>query len=791
MANNPAMVVRVAASVAELKKNLAEGKVQIETTTAAMQRMATGLSGDKLIQKAHDITAAVQSIGGASKLTDAEIGRVNATLDKAIQKYERLGKEAPPAMVALRDATVQTEKPTSLLDSVVGSLGPKILATFSVGAVTAFAKGLIDQGSVVADLAQRYELSTGAVQRFKYAAELGGATLDDVSKAVRFASDALGGGDNKSFNAALEKAGLSAAQLRAMKPEDVFLAITDAVKQIEDPFLRANVAQDLLGKNASVLMPAIRDGFREVGASATQMSGEAVTAMDWIGDKLSTFGPYVKTVVANNITQAWTEYRDLMRLIKNEAPDVMATVGNTAAFERVPPAVQATTRSIDELQKENDALVKKTKESIQTSETHAKKVRDLADAFSGSGVAAKVRDLTTAYQSLTPAQQANAAVNERVVQEIQKLRQAGATLSPVLLQVYQDSQRLLDIRQQEERQLELLSRREEIYHLSLQRTGQNLQVVSAEQQKKLTAARDALFLEDAQRRGLEEYNVVLQHQAYLQSVANAETENAKAPVQGLGDLWKTIGDSITGGFVQILSGARGLKDGMINIFESMTTQILGDVTNRLMKGMLGAITGQQGAFSSAFAGLFGSASSAASASGGAAGVAWSSAAMTAIQAVGWIGLGAWVAAKIWKGFGSSPDMQERVIGRRDEDGDGIYETPVYGRGVEQDEVERRGGGLGPNESHRTDDQFATGTRGRYLDFGAGTRVTLHGRERVVTEAEGRQESTSSARLEREIAALRAEMASTFSGLRRDLTTVLPTLAAAAARDAVLLQGRRR
>ncbi len=37
--------------------------------------------------------------------------------------------------------------------------------------------------------------------------------------------------------------------------------------------------------------------------------------------------------------------------------------------------------------------------------------------------------------------------------------------------------------------------------------------------------------------------------------------------------------------------------------------------------------------------------------------------------------------------------------------------------------------------------FATGTYGQYLDFGAGTPVTLHGRERVMTEAEGLRATT--------------------------------------------------
>ena len=60
--------------------------------------------------------------------------------------------------------------------------------------------------------------------------------------------------------------------------------------------------------------------------------------------------------------------------------------------------------------------------------------------------------------------------------------------------------------------------------------------------------------------------------------------------------------------------------------------------------------------------------------------------------------------------------------------------------------------------------FQGGTHGRFVDFGAGTSVVLHGRERVVTEAEGRRDAADLSGLRREFAGLHAEL----RGVREDL-----------------------
>lgn len=60
--------------------------------------------------------------------------------------------------------------------------------------------------------------------------------------------------------------------------------------------------------------------------------------------------------------------------------------------------------------------------------------------------------------------------------------------------------------------------------------------------------------------------------------------------------------------------------------------------------------------------------------------------------------------------------------------------------------------------------FARGTGGRYLDFGAGTPAMLHGRERVVTEAEGRAEATGQGALAAAIREQGRQIATLFETL---------------------------
>lgn len=173
---NPTMVIRVAANLDELKRNLDEASGGIEVTAKAMENMVARFSGDKVIQQAHAMVGAINDIGGATNLTEKEQAAVNRTLNEAIEKYAVLGQQAPQEMLDLAAATAQVEKTTGGVTTAMVGLGTFLgnmaseavlaLGRLAVEGVGALATGLADlvlKGSDVADVAGNYEHLTAAV----------------------------------------------------------------------------------------------------------------------------------------------------------------------------------------------------------------------------------------------------------------------------------------------------------------------------------------------------------------------------------------------------------------------------------------------------------------------------------------------------------------------------------------------------------------------------------------------------------------------------------------------------
>lgn len=299
MATNPQMLIRIAANLEELKRNITEGKNQIEVTTSAMQKLATSLESSKLEQRAHNITAAIDSIGGATKLTDAEARRHLGTLDAWIAKANAMGKEVPADILKTRDALQKVGKETESwrgqLNSVAGALG----VTFSVGSVIAFGQEILSMGDQIQKTADQTGLMTDEVQKLTYIGSQSGNTIEQLTGAVGQMQNRLASGDQSAV-AALKQLNLTFDQLAGLDPYEQLQKISEAVGQIPNPATQAQIAMDLFGKSGIQILPTLKSNFEDLGKAAPVMSQKTVEALDKAGDALDGFKLTAKVFAAES-----------------------------------------------------------------------------------------------------------------------------------------------------------------------------------------------------------------------------------------------------------------------------------------------------------------------------------------------------------------------------------------------------------------------------------------------------------------------------------------------------------
>lgn len=98
-------IVRWADNTADLRRNLAQGLDMIESTRVGAEKMMQAMRGDKLIESAHRMTAAIGLLEkGVSSLNPQEAASKLAFLEKAMDKMARTGQPIPSHMKAMAES---------------------------------------------------------------------------------------------------------------------------------------------------------------------------------------------------------------------------------------------------------------------------------------------------------------------------------------------------------------------------------------------------------------------------------------------------------------------------------------------------------------------------------------------------------------------------------------------------------------------------------------------------------------------------------------------------------------
>jgi hypothetical protein len=223
---------------------------------------------------------------------------------------------------------VQIEADTKKFDAGFAKAAAMVRSVLTVGAIVGAARAAIELGSRISDLSNKAQVSAKWLQQIGYAAQMAGSSMDDVANAVldmsRAQAEALAGSEGTV--AAFKALGVTVADLRVMRGEQLFDRIAVSIEKGAGDSARMNAALQVLGRGGRQLIGGLAEGFSEARAEAERlgvvMSDEAVGAMDERGDRVDTLTLQVRVLSAEFLKNAghmntWVTYGRIMQRTMN------------------------------------------------------------------------------------------------------------------------------------------------------------------------------------------------------------------------------------------------------------------------------------------------------------------------------------------------------------------------------------------------------------------------------------------------------------------------------------------
>ena len=177
---------------------------------------------------------------------------------------------------AFRSLNARLEKTRKVAKSVVGVIAKVGAAAVALGAGFVVAtKKALEFADSIAKTADKVGISTDALQKYRYAADLAGVSNGELDKAFDKLNKSIGetisDGTGAAFDA-FEQLGLSSdlmsGRLRGTEP--VFLAVSDALAQVDDHSQRAALAADIFGRSGTKLINLMKNGRGDIKAAGDE-----------------------------------------------------------------------------------------------------------------------------------------------------------------------------------------------------------------------------------------------------------------------------------------------------------------------------------------------------------------------------------------------------------------------------------------------------------------------------------------------------------------------------------------
>jgi len=135
--------------------------------------------------------------------------------------------------------------------------GGAILLTF--GKVV---KKYIETGDWVDKMSKRTGVAATALSELAYAADISGASLNDVEKSMKKMANTIdqAGYGLETYTRIFEALGINYDELKKKNPEEQFLIIGESINRLTDDTQKAAIAQQVFGRAGTTLLPLFKEG---------------------------------------------------------------------------------------------------------------------------------------------------------------------------------------------------------------------------------------------------------------------------------------------------------------------------------------------------------------------------------------------------------------------------------------------------------------------------------------------------------------------------------------------------
>ena len=221
------------------------------------------------------------------------------------------------------------------LRTSINSLAGRLAGALGAGIIVRGVKRTAEAIDDVAKAAKRVGVGVGFLSRFAFAAQLAGTDLRTLERGLknlnRTSAEAVlrGGATAEAF----EHIGLNAEKMLELDPATRFLAVATALGDMQNEATRTNVAQQLLGRAGSDLVPLFDQIADNLEETATAAEGAGAVFDEDLSEKAENFVDQL--TILNQQLEVF--YQQLLKIASDREllsglGDILELAGRAARF---------------------------------------------------------------------------------------------------------------------------------------------------------------------------------------------------------------------------------------------------------------------------------------------------------------------------------------------------------------------------------------------------------------------------------------------------------------------------